>query len=106
MIQYSMVDKDYKGDDRLVEFVALELGFVKKVVEVALVEAIAAGTERMVVASAVVVGEKDFEFELFVAHSVVLVAGAGYAAPELEVEVGAECSMCFHDFEYIDLAWV
>lgn len=109
MIRRWTVDKDYMGD-RL-EFGALELGFVKTNVDAALVETIAAGTERMVVvvaAAKVAVGEKDFAFELFAAvHSVVAqVAGAGYAVPEVEVEVEVDAesySMCLDDFECTDL---
>lgn len=108
MIQQWKVDKEYM-EGRWVEFGALGLDFVKKVVEVVLVEAIAAGIERTAVAAAeVVLGERDFAFEAFAAHNVAQDAGAGYAAPEVEVEVevGAECSMCLLDLECIDLVEV
>lgn len=86
------------------EFVALELGFVKKVVEVALVETIAAGIERMSVAAVVVLGERDFAFDI------AQIAGAGYAALEVQieagVEVGAVCSIRLFDLECVDLVEV
>lgn len=96
--------------DRWVEFVALKLGFVKKVVEVALVETIAAGIERMSVAAVVVLGERDFAFELFAAH-IAQIEGAGYAALEVQIEVGVEvggavCSIHLFDLECVDLVEV
>lgn len=87
------------------EFVVLDLGLAKKVVDVVLSETKVAGTEGLAVVGKIdlmVLGPKDPAFELFGVQDVARIAGLDFAVP-VAVVGGGYNNLCLHDSKHNDL---